>query len=387
MTLSLPVVDLDPATEVLRAEVREFISDGLDQGVFVPDCDSWLVGWDPSFSSELASRGWIGMAIPREYGGSGRGSLERYVVIEELLTAGAPIAAHWIADRQIAPALLRYGTEQQKTQYLPKIAAAQSFFGLGMSEAGAGSDLAAIRTKATKVDGGWRLKGTKLWTSGGHHAHAMVVLARTSPVNDEARHSGMSQFIVDLPTPGVTINPIRLMSGEHHFNEVVFDDAFVPDDALLGARGEGWRQVTAELAYERSGPERLLSTFPLLTSMYSRLSGAASGASEAELVALGSLLSRARSLREISMSIASALQRGEAPELAAAVAKDLGTRFEQDVVDSALRHLDGVCADSASSDELERLLARAVLHSPGFTLRGGTNEILRGVVARGLGLR
>ena len=386
MTLTLLAVDVDATMETLRSEVREFISEAVSTGKFVPDCDNWLAGWAPSFSAELAARGWIGMAIPQEYGGSGRGSLERYIVIEELLAAGAPIAAHWIADRQIAPALLRYGTERQKQEYLPKIASAQSFFALGMSEPGAGSDLAAIRTKATKVEGGWRLNGAKLWTSGGHHAHAMVVLARTSPIDVHSRHSGMSQFIVDLPAPGVTINPILLMSGEHHFNEVVFEDAFVSEDTVLGTIGDGWKQVTAELAYERSGPERLLSTFPLLTSMFRRLEATAD-APEVELVALGTLLSRARSLREISMSIANALQRGEAPEVAAAVAKDLGTRFEQDVVDTALRILDGVCADASSSNKLERLLARAALHSPGFTLRGGTNEILRGVIARGLGLR
>ncbi|MDP1737149.1 MAG: acyl-CoA dehydrogenase family protein [Caulobacter sp.] len=386
MTLALAAVDVDAAMDTLRSEVRAFIAEAVSAGRFVPDCDSWLAGWAPAFSAELAARGWIGMAIPREYGGSGRGSLERYVVIEELLAAGAPVAAHWIADRQIAPALLRYGTEQQKQAYLPKIASARAFFALGMSEADAGSDLAAIRTKATKVEGGWRLNGAKLWTSGGHHAHAMVVLARTCPVDAQARHSGMSQFIVDLRASEVTINPILLMSGEHHFNEVVFEDALVSDDAVLGTIGDGWKQVTAELAYERSGPERLLSTFPLLTAMFRRLEAAAD-ASEAELAALGALLSRARSLREISMSIASALQRGEAPDVAAAVAKDLGTRFEQDVVDTALRILDGVCADPSSSDELERLLSRAALHSPGFTLRGGTNEILRGVVARGLGLR
>ena len=387
MTLSLPVVELDAATEKLRADVRDFLSDALKREKFVPGCDSWLAGWDPSFSSELASRGWIGMAIPQKYGGSGRGSLERYVVIEELLAAGAPIAAHWIADRQIAPALLRYGTEHQKLRYLPKIASAEMFFALGMSEADAGSDLAAIRTKATKVDGGWCISGAKLWTSGGHNAHAMVVLARTSPLNTQARHDGLSQFIVDLPAPAITINPILLMSGEHHFNEVVVDDAFVSDEAVLGTIGDGWQQVTAELAYERSGPERLLSTFPLLAAMYRRLGEKKSVASEAELVALGALLSRARSLREISLSIAGALQRGEVPEVGAAVAKDLGTRFEQDVVDTALRYLDGIRADPDSSEELERLLARAAFHAPGFTLRGGTNEILRGVIARGLELR
>lgn len=386
MTLTLAAVEADASREMLRSEVRTFLADQIASRRFIPDCDSWLTGWDPNFSAELASRGWIGMAIPKAYGGHERGSLDRYVVIEELLAAGAPVAAHWMADRQIAPALLRFGTEAQKQAYLPKIASAQVFFALGMSEADAGSDLAAIRTKATKVDGGWRIQGAKLWTSGGHHAHAMVMLARTSPVDPQARHAGMSQFLVDLTNPGVRINPIRLMSGEHHFNETVFDDAFVPDDALLGAVGEGWKQVTAELAYERSGPERILSTFPLLTAMF-RSINASDGGGDAELAALGTLLSRARSLREMSMSIAGALQRGEAPDLAAAVAKDLGTRFEQDVIDTALRILDGPLADARSSVELERLLSRAALHSPGFTLRGGTNEILRGVVARGMGLR
>lgn len=372
--------------DALRMEVRSFLTEAASVNRFRPSCDSWLAGWDVSFSAELAARGWVGMAIPGEYGGRGRGSLERYVVIEELLNAGAPIAAHWIADRQIAPALLRFGTEKQKQEYLPRIAAATAFFGLGMSEPDAGSDLAAIRTKAIKIDGGWRLNGSKLWTSGGHRAHALVVLARTAPVDPQTRHSGMSQFIVDLPKPGVTINPILLMSGEHHFNEVVFDDVFIPDDKVLGTVGEGWKQVTAELAYERSGPERLLSTFPLLTAMFRRLESTPNPP-EVDLVAVGTLLSRARSLRQISMSIAQALQKGQAPDVAAAIAKDLGTRFEQDVVDTAIRVLDGVLADLESSDELERLLAGAVLHSPGFTLRGGTNEILRGVVARGMGLR
>lgn len=386
MTLELAGVESGAKSDELRSEVRKFIADAIEAGTFVADCDNWLTGWDPAFSAQLASRGWIGMAIPRIYGGGERGSLDRYVVIEELLAAGAPVAAHWMADRQIAPSLLRFGTEEQKQKYLPRIASAQAFFALGMSEADAGSDLAAIRTKATKVDGGWLINGAKLWTSGGHHAHALVLLARTSPVEEKVRHAGMSQFIVELPTQGVTINPILLMSGEHHFNEVVFEDAFVPDDAVLGTIGDGWKQVTAELAYERSGPERFLSTFPLLTAMFRRLQADISGAGS-ELVALGTLLSRARSLREISISIAGALQRGETPDVAAAVAKDLGTRFEQEVVDTALRIFDGVSADPSSSDELERLLSRAALHSPGFTLRGGTNEILRGVVARGLGLR
>jgi hypothetical protein len=326
------------------------------------------------------------MTVPTSYGGGGRTSLERYVVIEELLAAGAPIAAHWIADRQIAPAILAHGTETQRRRYLPEICSARSFFALGMSESEAGSDLAAVRTRASVADGGWRLNGTKLWTSGAHAADTIIVLARTSDLDEHDRHAGLSQFLCDLPTPGVSVNPIRSMTGEHHFNEVVFDDVFLPNEAVLGAVGEGWTQVTAELAHERSGPERFLSTFPLLSAMCSQIAGD-SGDGPFDHSVVGSLVARAWSLRRMSVAVAAALGRGEKAAVPAAIVKDLGTCFEQDVVDAALTGLDGADADLASALALPRLLARAVMHSPGFTLRGGTNEILRGVVAREMGLR
>ncbi|MEV5575147.1 acyl-CoA dehydrogenase family protein [Spirillospora sp. NPDC052269] len=368
--MALPELEpgvLPPEAERLRGDVRGFLA----AAEFEPRVDSWLTGADPGFSRELGARGWLGMTLPVEYGGRGRSALERFVVIEELLAAGAPVAAHWIADRQMGPSILANGTDEQKRAFLPAIGRGECFFAIGMSEPDSGSDLASVRTRAERVDGTWRLTGTKVWTSGAHLAHAMVVLARSTP--GATRHEGLSQFIVRLPGDGVTIRPIPGLSGEHHFNEVVFDGA--PAE-LFGQEGDGWRQVTAELAYERSGPERFLSTFALVRLVCSLTPGVASGR----------LLGRLWALRQASLAVAGALAAGRAPDLEAALVKDLGTRFEREVIDVAREQL-GVEPDPSSPDVAARLLAQAVVQAPGFTLRGGTNEILRGIVARGLGVR
>ena len=395
-----PVVSLPPQASELRARVREFIAGELAAGRIEPRCDSWHAGWDEAFSRRLGQRGWLGMTIPAAYGGHGRSALDRYVVTEELLAAGAPVAAHWIADRQTAPSLLRYGTEAQQRRYLPAIARGECYVALGLSEPDAGSDLAGVRTKAVPAAGGWELTGTKVWTTGAHHAHLITVLARSGPPDGRNRRAGLSQFLVNLPDPAVRIRPIRLLSGEHHFNEVVLDGVFVPGDMVLGEPGEGWRQVTAELAFERSGPERFLSTFPLLDALVRQLAGpvvaepvvAGPGAARrkdaapaADMAALGEVVARVWTLRQMSLAVAGALAKGEAPEVAAALVKDLGTRLENEVIDVA-RRLADVEADPAGPG-VAGLLAGAVMYSPGFTLRGGTNEILRGVVARALGLR
>lgn len=367
----------------LRSEVRAFIADELAAGRFEPRCDAWLSEWDEEFSRRLAARGWIGMTVPENYGGGARPATDRYVVIEELLAAGAPVAAHWISDRQVAPTLLRFGTEEQRREFLPRICAGECYFAIGMSEPDSGSDLASLRTRAERAAGGWLVYGTKLWTTGAHRAHAFIALVRTSPADPQQRHAGLSQLLVDLRGPGVTIRPVVSMSGEHHFNEVVLDGVFVPDGMVVGEIGNGWRQVTAELAFERSGPERFLSTMPLLRAAGRRL--AMNGCDDAARVELGRLVARLATLRQMSLAVAAALDRGEAPAVAAALVKDAGTRFEHALAE-AVRAALGTVADPAGG-ELERLLAQATLHGPGFTLRGGTNEVLRGVIARDLGLR
>lgn len=224
----------EPELATLRASLRAFLFADRDEFGWQPTVDAWLSSWDEGFSARLGDAGFLGMTIPGEYGGQGRSHLHRYVVTEELLVAGAPVAAHWIADRQVAPGLLAYGSEEQRQRLLPRIAAGRCFSSIGMSEPQAGSDLAASSAKATKTAGGWLLSGTKVWTSGAHLAHQIVVLARTGPVDPQRRHAGFSQFIVPTHSPGTTISPIVMMSGEHHFNEVSFDEVFVDDATVLG---------------------------------------------------------------------------------------------------------------------------------------------------------
>jgi acyl-CoA dehydrogenase len=376
----------EPELAALRASVRAFLSTDRAEFGWQPSVDAWLSSWDEAFSARLGDAGFLGLTIPREYGGQGLSHLHRYVVTEELLAAGAPVAAHWIADRQVAPGLLAYGSEEQRHRLLPRIAAGRYFSAIGMSEPQAGSDLAASAAKATQTDGGWVLSGTKVWTSGAHLAHQIVVLARTSAVDPQRRHAGFSQFIVPTDLAGVTISPIVMMSGEHHFNEVTFDEVFVSDANVLGEIGAGWHQVTAELSFERSGPERILSTAPLLTALV-RLLAAQDDLDDHATAAVGDLLARVISLRQLSVSVARALAAGQSPVNEAALVKDLGTRFEQESVELAADLFSYAAAEAPGRDRVAALLDVARLHSPVFTLRGGTNEVLRGVVARGMGLR
>jgi alkylation response protein AidB-like acyl-CoA dehydrogenase len=382
MPVSLSAVgDLPAALDDLRLEVREFLAREIATGAIRTAADAWMSGADIAFSRRLAERGWVGMTIPKEYGGHGRSALERYVVTEELLVAGAPVGAHWIADRQMAPSILRNGTEEHKRAYLPAIAEARAYFSIGMSEPDSGSDLASVRMRARLTPEGWRLTGTKLWTSVAHIATAMIVLARTDDVTGANgkpdRHAGLSQFIVDLPNPRITVSPVITIDGAHHFNEVVFDEALINEAALLGKRGDGWRQVTAELGNERSGPERILSTMPVLAAWAKALSepGDPDPVAEADL---GRLTARLACLRQLSLAVAAELARGGNPATEAALVKDVGTLFEGEVVDVISRH------GAPPGSELAALIAQATLHVPSFTLRGGTNEVLRGIVARGL---
>lgn len=356
-----------PTTAQLRAEVRALCA-GWD---YVPRCDSWLRSPDVAFSKELAARGLIGMTWPAPYG-RGLGQLHRLAVTEELLRAGAPVALHWIADRQIGPAILRHGSEQLKEEILPAIAAADAVFCLGLSEPDAGSDLAAVRTRAvTADDGGFRLTGRKIWTSGAHFATHAYVLARTAPRTPGDRpQARLSEFVVDMAADGVSVTPIVDMSGEHHFNEVAFDDVRVPAHRLLGVLGDGWRQVTGQLAFERGGPERVLTTYPLLARVLT--------AAEVPGLAadVGRMTARLAVLRALCHDVAAALGSGRVPVQEAATCKLLGNRFEHDVLELARRSVPHAPA------ELRRELAEALLASPGFSLRGGASEVLLSIIVK-----
>lgn len=381
MLASLRHAVLPPHAQALRGEVRAFLREHFEPPTLAQRARSWM-GFDADFSQRLARRGWVGLTLPARYGGAGMDAFCRFVLVEELLCAGAPVAAHWIADRQSGPLILKYGTEAQRQHYLPKICVAQAFFCIGMSEPGAGSDLASVSTRATRAPGGWRLNGRKLWTTHAHRAHYMIALVRTAG-DASGRHQGLSQFIIDLRLPGVSVRPLRDLAGDAHFSEVLFDDVRLTDEALVGREGEGWAQVTAELAFERSGPERLYSSIVLLEHWIELLRRSAGSTAHAQTI--GRFAAELSALRHLSIAVTARLAQGESPVVEAALVKDLGTAFEQSIP----AVLEGLVGQPDAEIDAELLEALAYLGqvAPTFSLRGGTREILRGMIARGLGLR
>jgi alkylation response protein AidB-like acyl-CoA dehydrogenase len=371
--------DLTEQELALQAEVRSFLAEELPRGTFTPGL-GMAAPRDPAFSAKLASRGWLGMALPARYGGHDRSAVDRFVVSEELLRWGAPVGYHWVADRQSGPMINRFGSEEQKQRFLPAICRGELSFAIGMSEPEAGSDLAAVRTRATRADGGWLVNGTKVWTSGAHASEWFVVLCRTGDPSED-RHAGLSQLIVDLRSDGLTISSIPFLSGHRDFNEVVLEDVFVPDELVLGEIGGGWAQNTSELAHERGGPERWLSTYLLVEELMrsrSELLG-----SERARLALGGAIARWWAMRRLSLSVARMVDSGEAPAVQSALVKEMATRFEQDVL-ALVQELAALEPLRDGDTLFERLLFETVLGAPSYTIRGGTNEILRSVASKGL---
>ncbi len=380
---SLALTRIPAEDEALRAEVRAFLAQAISGLPPHVRARSWG-GYSAELSRQLGEKGWIGVTLPREYGGGGRSAFTRYVLVEEYLACGAPVGSHWIADRQSGPLILKYGTEAQKRFYLPRICRGEAFFCIGMSEPGAGSDLASVKTRAVPNGKGFVLNGQKIWTTNAHHCHYMIALVRTSGEAGD-RHKGLSQVIVDLSLPGVTVRPITDLSGDSHFCEVFFDNVQLPPDALIGQEGQGWEQVTAELAFERSGPERLFSSIVLFDEWLAWLR-ATGERSEGALRLAGRVFTELAPLRAMSVAVQDKLVRGESPIVEAALVKELGTTLEQSIPAAIA---DDLFAREASEVPLEllRTLNYVTEVAPSYSLRGGTSDILRGMIARGLGLR
>ena len=378
---TLTLAALPPEDEALRPQIRAFIASRVAGLPADRRARSWQ-GFDAAFSRALGQAGFLGLMLPRAYGGQERGPFARFVVVEELLSAGAPVAAHWIADRQSAPLILGYGTEEQRRFHIPRICRGEALFCIGMSEPGSGSDLASVRTRAERTDGGWRVNGQKIWTTNAMHSDYMIALLRTSGTSED-RHAGLSQIIIDLKAPGVAVRPIVDLTGDAHFAEVFFDNVELPADALIGREGEGWKQVTAELAFERSGPERIYSSVVLLDAWIRHLQ--AVGRRDAGVLT-GRFMAEIATLRAMSIACTARLALRESPVVEASIVKDRGTTFEQDlpvaIGDDLAAH-----PDEPVSDELYRTLLYVTHIAPSFSLRGGTREILRGIIARGMGLR
>lgn len=377
-TIHIPPATLGKECEALREEVRDFLADAMRDVPVQQKARNWAAV-DPAFSRRLGERGWIGMTWPRRYGGAERSSLERYVVLEELLAAGAPLAAHWIADRQSGPLLMRFAPALAE-RLLPSVARGRTYFCIGMSEPDTGSDLASVRSRAVRSSDGWVIEGRKLWTSFARDAHFMIALVRTGAATDD-RRAGLSQFLVDMKSPGVQVRPIRNAAGDEDFNEVILDRVQVPEDALIGDEGAGWVQVTSELAYERSGPERYLSN----TQLMRELIALAEPHDPVHTREIGRLVAEHAALRQMSLGVAGMLAREEDAAIAAALVKDQGALLEQRLPEVAHRLFGDRALPAGHPFDVVRDYATRA--SVSYSLRGGTREILRGIVARALGLR
>lgn len=381
-----------PEQETFRKEVRTFLESEKKKGVFETRCDAWIMGHDPEFSRKIGAKGWIGITWPKAYGGQGKTYLDRLVLTEELLRYGAPVAAHWFSDRQIGPSIIAFGTEEQKKELLPGIIKGEVYVALGMSEPGAGSDLASLRTRAVEEGDNFVVNGQKVWTSGAHSFNYIYLVVRTDP--NVPKHKGLSELLVDLKSPGITVRPLIDMTGGHHFNEIFFDNVKVSRTALMGKKNEGWKQIVAQLDYERSGMERLMANYPLFEKIleYARENKRNGGSLSKDPIIrhrLAELTIEFEVGRLLIYRVAWVLSQGRIPNYEASLAKTYCSEFQQRLAAAAMTVLGpfGQLREGSKWAPLGGMAVGSYLIAPGYTLQAGTSEILRNVVAmRGLGL-
>jgi len=364
----------------LSAELLTLQAEALDVGRTAAEQrelteDTWIAAPDRAFSMELGKRRWLGMTWPVEAGGGGRSPLERFIVFEALIGTGAPLATSWFADRQMGPTLLQFGTPEQQRAHLPAILDGSSAWSIGMSEPDAGSDVASIRTRATRDGDDFVVNGQKIWNSGAATADWIYLIARTDP--DAKPHAGLSELIVDMRSPGISIRPIRDMTGSDHFCEVFFEDVKVPAENLVGELNGSFRQVMRQMEHERGGIDRLLSNRKLYVDVLA-LANTADPRVRQEVAAIeaGYRIGRLLVLREVL---------GQAPKQFSAATKTFCTELEQRIAGFAAAAL-GPAAMLAEPGVSQRV-SRNVAYAPAYTIMGGTSEILRNILGeRVLGL-
>jgi alkylation response protein AidB-like acyl-CoA dehydrogenase len=369
--------DLPAELEAIQKEAIAVGSEWADGRPF-PD-DAWIVGHSREFAQELGEHGWIGMTWPVEEGGHGRSLLERFVVFEALISVGAPIAAMWIADRQIGPTLLQFGTGDQRRRFLPGIVAGTSMWCIGLSEPDAGSDVASLRTRAVRDGEEWVIDGHKVWTSGAADADWCYVVARTDP--DAPKHEGLSELIVDMRSPGISVRPLADMTGNTHFCEVHFEAVHVPDENRVGELNGSFRQVMRQMEHERGGIDRLVSNLRLYRDVV------AGGHVDTNDPLTRQEIARIESGYRVGRLLVLREVLGQAPEGFSAATKASCTEFEQRVASFCAR-VTGMPALLWGSDHgLAGRVARNVCYAPAYTIQGGSSSILRNIIGeRVLGL-
>jgi alkylation response protein AidB-like acyl-CoA dehydrogenase len=375
-----------------REEVRDFLEGEIEQGLWEPSCDAWIQGYNPEFTKRVAQKRWMGLTWPKEYGGQERSFVDRFILTEEMLRYGAPAACHWFADRQIGGSILKYGSEEQKREFLPKIIRGEMYIGLGMSETEAGSDLASLRTMAVEDGNDYIINGQKTWTSGAWFMNHIYLLARTDTT--VPKHRGISEFIIPIDTPGISRIPMIDVTGTEAWNDVFFDNVRVPKKYLIGEKNRGFYQVMEQLAYERSGFERLMGNYALFEALIKFVN---------ETKRNGKTLSRDTIIRHklaqlqvefevgrlLTYKVALVMDEGQAPTVEAAMSKAYATAFEQRLANTTMEILGpyGLLWAGSKYAPFGGMAAHSYLGSKGYSLQAGTTEIMKNIVAtRGLGL-
>ena len=370
-----------------RQEVRKFLEGEIKKGYWQPACDAWIQCFDPGFTKRVAQRGWIGITWPKEYGGQERSHTDRLILTEEMLRYGAPAACHWFGDRQIGGCILSFGSEELKKEFLPRIAQGEAYFGLGMSEPGAGSDLASLQTRAVEDGDYYVINGQKTWASCASFAHYFDVYVRTDP--EAPKHRGISEFIVDARLPGLSRIPMTDITGTEAWNDVFFDNVRVHKRYLVGEKDRGFYQVLHQLDYERSGMERLMGNYPLFEAIIQFVKENRLSQETAIRNKLAQLQIEFEVGRLLIYRVALVMEEGRAPNWESAMSKAYCTEFENRLAGIAMEVLGlyGQLMSGSKLVPLRGMAAHSYLGSKGYSLQAGTTEILKNILAvRGLGL-
>ncbi len=384
--------------EAFRKEVRDWLRreipqrwTELDPGIWEETEESWALA--RTFQRKLGEKGWLAPAFPREYGGLELSHMKRLVLAEELAYSRAPVSVEMeITVNWVAPSIMLFGNEEQKRDYVTRIASGETIFCIGYSEPDAGSDLASLKTRAVEEGDGYVINGQKIWCSYGHLADYCWLAARTDP--DAPRHQGISVFVVDMKTPGVTVRPLTNILNCHSFNEVFFDDVRIPKENLVGQKNNGWYQVMIALDFERSSVGWAASNRRVIEELidYARntiRNGKPLASDPLVRNQLAQLVVENEVARMMAYRLAWMFSRGIHPSYESSMSMVFiseATRRTADVGMRILGHYGELDRDSKWAVMKARLM-RMCLSSLSIGVGGGSNEIQRNIIAmRGLGL-
>jgi alkylation response protein AidB-like acyl-CoA dehydrogenase len=381
-----------PEEAAFRQEVRQFIEERVPselkgQTRFGERGGPAFEAAQERWKAALKERGWHAAHWPREYGGAGLSTIEQFIFKEEMARQRV-IMPFSVAISHAGPTIMLHGSEEQKREFLPKILAGEHSWCQGFSEPGAGSDLASLQTRAVLDGDDYVVNGQKIWTSYAHESDWMILLARTDP--DAPKHKGISYFLVDLQTPGLTVRPLVDMGGQAGFNEVFFDNVHVPKKNLLGEENRGWYIATTTLDLERSGVATAVNQ-ALLVEDLAALARETAGEAPIKTSIRYELAERrieAEIGQLLSYVVISEQKRGRVPNRESATAKLYTSELEQRIAGTTMRLL-GLHSLIVEGPAAVRGGAhgRFYLTAVASTIGGGTSEIMRNVIAmRGLGL-